>query len=100
MDFSLKMQILHLDVKKKNYIYRAIGSLHSIDGFKDKCKEYIEKINIPLIPGYFGKNQDIEFIKEKANKIGYPLLLKASHGGGGKGCALCRKKIAIQKSIL
>ena len=62
-------------------------------GSKTSAKNTIEKINIPLIPGYFGKNQDIEFIKEKANRIGYPALLKASHGGVEKGCALSKKNL-------
>ena len=76
-------------------------SAHSIRlmGSKTSAKNTIEKINIPLIPGYFGKNQDIEFIKEKANKIGYPLLLKASHGGGGKGMRVIEKKSQLEKAF-
>ena len=68
-------------------------------GSKTSAKNTIEKINIPLIPGYFGKNQDIEFIKEKANRIGYPLLLKASHGGGGKGMRIIEKKSQLEKAF-
>ena len=40
---------------------------------------------VPCIPGYHGSNQDVDFLKSEASKIGYPVLLKAVKGGGGKG---------------
>ena len=40
---------------------------------------------VPCIPGYHGSNQDLGFLKQEAEKIGYPVLLKAVKGGGGKG---------------
>lgn len=39
---------------------------------------------VPLVPGYHGDNQDIDFLKSEAEKIGYPILIKPTHGGGGK----------------
>ena len=41
--------------------------------------------NVPTIPGYHGTRQDPDFLKEKALEIGYPVLIKAVKGGGGKG---------------
>ena len=41
--------------------------------------------NVPVVPGYHGKNQDPQFLKQKALEIGYPVLIKAIKGGGGKG---------------
>lgn len=41
---------------------------------------------VPLVPGYHGSEQDIEFMKLEADKIGYPILIKPTHGGGGKVC--------------
>ncbi|MFX3675625.1 MAG: ATP-grasp domain-containing protein [bacterium] len=45
----------------------------------------MEEIKIPLIPGYHGDEQEPNFLKKEADKIGYPVLVKASAGGGGKG---------------
>ncbi|MEG0884456.1 MAG: biotin carboxylase N-terminal domain-containing protein, partial [Janthinobacterium sp.] len=57
---------------------RAMGS-------KSAAKSLMEKANVPLVPGYHGENQDADFLHGQADKIGYPVLLKASAGGGGKG---------------
>ena len=57
---------------------RAMGS-------KSAAKTLMEKAGVPLVPGYHGDNQDPLFLKGQADKIGYPLLIKASAGGGGKG---------------
>jgi 3-methylcrotonyl-CoA carboxylase alpha subunit len=54
-------------------------------GSKSAAKLIMEKANVPLVPGYHGDNQDPSFLQNEANKIGYPLLLKAAFGGGGKG---------------
>lgn len=54
-------------------------------GLKSESKRLMESAGVPLIPGYHGDNQDPEFLHEQADKIGYPLLIKASSGGGGKG---------------
>lgn len=43
---------------------------------------------VPLVPGYHGDEQDIDFMKLEADKIGYPILIKPTHGGGGKVCLL------------
>lgn len=39
---------------------------------------------VPLVPGYHGNKQDIDLMKLEADKIGYPVLIKPTHGGGGK----------------
>src|SRR5476649_1039611 len=57
---------------------RAMGS-------KSAAKSLMEKANVPLVPGYHGENQDADFLHTQADQIGYPVLLKASAGGGGKG---------------
>jgi len=43
---------------------------------------------VPLVPGYHGNDQDIDLMKSEAEKIGYPVLIKPTHGGGGKVCHL------------
>ncbi|MBN3780362.1 acetyl/propionyl/methylcrotonyl-CoA carboxylase subunit alpha [Burkholderia sp. Ac-20345] len=54
-------------------------------GLKAASKALMEKANVPLTPGYHGDNQDPAFLAEQAETIGYPVLIKASAGGGGKG---------------
>src|SRR5436190_10250951 len=54
-------------------------------GDKSAAKRLMEKAGVPLVPGYHGENQDPAFLQREADKIGYPVLIKASAGGGGKG---------------
>jgi 3-methylcrotonyl-CoA carboxylase alpha subunit len=54
-------------------------------GLKDRAKALMEKAGVPVVPGYHGDNQDAAFLKRKAYEIGYPVLIKAVAGGGGKG---------------
>ncbi|MBP6115954.1 MAG: acetyl/propionyl/methylcrotonyl-CoA carboxylase subunit alpha [Neisseriaceae bacterium] len=57
-------------------------------GLKATAKALMEKAGVPLTPGYHGDNQDPQFLHQEADRIGYPLLIKASAGGGGKGMSL------------
>ena len=54
-------------------------------GSKTRAKEIMHQANVPLVPGYYGDNQDTEFLQAEAENIGYPVLIKAAFGGGGKG---------------
>lgn len=54
-------------------------------GSKAAAKALMEQAGVPLVPGYHGDNQDTAFLKSQADTIGYPVLIKASAGGGGKG---------------
>ena len=54
-------------------------------GSKSAAKALMEKAGVPLVPGYHGDRQDPAFLKEQADIMGYPVLIKASAGGGGKG---------------
>ncbi len=54
-------------------------------GLKSASKALMEKAGVPLTPGYHGDNQDSSFLAGQAEGIGYPVLIKASAGGGGKG---------------
>ena len=54
-------------------------------GLKAESKQLMEKAGVPLVPGYHGANQDAAMLKNEADRIGYPVLIKASAGGGGKG---------------
>ncbi|TRX55639.1 acetyl/propionyl/methylcrotonyl-CoA carboxylase subunit alpha [Thalassomonas sp. M1454] len=54
-------------------------------GSKSAAKVIMEKANVPLVPGYHGEDQSPAIIKKAADDMGYPVLLKATAGGGGKG---------------
>ena len=54
-------------------------------GLKSQAKSLMGRAGVPLVPGYHGDNQDAAFLLEEAARIGYPVLIKASAGGGGKG---------------
>ena len=62
-------------------------SAKSIRLFGDKisAKNLVQDLNIPTIPGYQGENQDLEHLLAKAQEVGYPLMVKAAAGGGGRG---------------
>ena len=57
-------------------------------GLKDAAKELMLEAGVPVVPGYHGGNQDPDFLAAEAEKIGYPVLIKARAGGGGKGMRL------------
>src|SRR6478672_11399318 len=54
-------------------------------GLKDRAKALMEQAGVPVVPGYHGERQEPAFLKQKADEIGYPVLIKAIAGGGGKG---------------
>ncbi|WP_439491631.1 biotin carboxylase N-terminal domain-containing protein [Blastomonas fulva] len=54
-------------------------------GLKDAAKKLMDAAGVPTTPGYLGDNQDPDFLAEQAAAIGYPVLIKAVAGGGGKG---------------
>jgi 3-methylcrotonyl-CoA carboxylase alpha subunit len=54
-------------------------------GLKDAAKALMERAGVPVVPGYHGENQDPAYLADRAAEIGYPVLIKARAGGGGKG---------------
>jgi len=60
-------------------------------GDKKGSKEKMIDIGVPVIPGYHGVNQEPDYLKSEADKMGYPVLIKASAGGGGKGMRVVNK---------
>lgn len=57
-------------------------------GLKDAAKVLMVNSGVPVVPGYHGENQDANFLADEAEKIGFPVLIKARAGGGGKGMRL------------
>lgn len=61
-------------------------------GSKQKSKRLMIESGVPTVPGYTGDNQEPDFLQEEAVKIGFPVLIKASAGGGGKGMRVASSK--------
>ncbi len=68
-------------------------------GLKDGAKALMEKAGVPVVPGYHGDMQDADFLKRKAYEVGYPVLIKAVAGGGGKGMRRVDKAIDFEPAL-
>lgn len=66
------------------FIGPPVGAIEAM-GSKSAAKNIMEEANVPLVPGYHGDDQSSAIIKKAADDMGYPVLLKATAGGGGKG---------------
>ncbi|MGB0682997.1 MAG: biotin carboxylase N-terminal domain-containing protein [Magnetovibrionaceae bacterium] len=71
---------------------RAMGS-------KAEAKAIMEQARVPLVPGYHGEDQSAERMAEAAGEIGYPVLLKAAAGGGGRGMRACERPDDFQEAL-
>ena len=60
-------------------------------GSKSEAKKIMGAAGVPLTPGYHGDDQDPAHLHQQADEIGYPVLIKAAAGGGGKGMRLVEK---------
>ena len=68
-------------------------------GLKDAAKCLMEQAGVPVVPGYQGDVQDPELLAARANDIGYPILIKARAGGGGKGMRLVRSTEEFETAL-
>jgi 3-methylcrotonyl-CoA carboxylase alpha subunit len=71
---------------------RAMGS-------KSAAKTLMEKAGVPLVPGYHGDSQDFSLLAAAAERIGYPVLIKASAGGGGKGMRIVEHPGLLSEAV-
>jgi 3-methylcrotonyl-CoA carboxylase alpha subunit len=75
------------------------ASAISAMGSKSAAKQLMQTAGVPLVPGYHGDNQDPDFLREQADAIGYPVLIKASAGGGGKGMRIVEDRAAFADAL-
>jgi 3-methylcrotonyl-CoA carboxylase alpha subunit len=68
-------------------------------GDKAAAKRLMERAGVPLVPGYHGENQDPGFLAKEAQRIGFPVLIKASAGGGGKGMRIVAKAAEFKAAL-
>ena len=71
----------------------------SLMGDKIAAKNTMQKAGVPVIPGYHGPKQDDKSLISEAEKIGFPLLVKAAAGGGGKGMRIVHSEDTLKESI-
>ncbi|SDK32587.1 MULTISPECIES: acetyl/propionyl/methylcrotonyl-CoA carboxylase subunit alpha [Bradyrhizobium] len=69
-------------------------------GSKSGSKQLMEKAGVPLVPGYHGEVQDEAILAEAADKIGFPVLVKASAGGGGRGMRVVKSAGELSAAIV
>ena len=70
-----------------------------IMGDKNLAKETVVAAGVPVVPGYSGDPRDVTALKAAAKKIGYPVLIKAAAGGGGKGMRLVEKPEQLARPL-
>ncbi|MEG1832725.1 MAG: acetyl/propionyl/methylcrotonyl-CoA carboxylase subunit alpha [Burkholderiaceae bacterium] len=68
-------------------------------GSKSQAKALMERAAVPLVPGYHGDQQDPAFLRGEADRIGYPVLIKASAGGGGKGMRVVERSAEFEAAL-
>ena len=68
-------------------------------GLKDEAKALMQQADVPVVPGYHGARQEGDFLRSKAYEIGYPVLIKAVAGGGGKGMRRVNKQIEFDDAL-
>ena len=68
-------------------------------GLKDAAKRLMIEAGVPVVPGYHGDNQDPTYLEAEAEKIGYPVLIKARAGGGGKGMRRVEEPADFRSSL-
>jgi len=72
------------------FIGPPVAAIHAM-GSKSAAKSLMEAAGVPLVPGYHGDDQCPDLLQAQADRIGYPVLIKASAGGGGKGMRVVEK---------
>ena len=68
-------------------------------GSKSESKRIMSEAKVPVVPGYHGEDQSTERFLQEAQRIGYPVLVKAVHGGGGKGMRLVHSPDQMAEAI-
>ena len=68
-------------------------------GLKDAAKKLMAEAGVPTTPGYLGEDQSEERLQKEADAIGYPVLIKATAGGGGKGMRKVEKKADFKAAL-
>jgi len=80
------------------FIGPSVSAIRAM-GLKDAAKVLMQKAGVPVVPGYLGDNQNPAHLAAEAGKIGYPVLIKAVAGGGGKGMRLVQDPVDFDAAL-
>ena len=86
-------------LKKMIFILLALTKTMEMMGDKITARQTVHSAGVPVIPGSTDAVNSVEEIKELAKDIGYPLVLKAASGGGGKGIRIVKEENQLEKSL-
>ena len=75
------------------------ASAIEVMGSKSKAKKLMESAGVPLVPGYHGEEQEVSYLSQMANEIGFPILVKASAGGGGRGMRIVESLDDLEAAV-
>jgi len=75
------------------------ASAMEVMGSKAASRKLMQRLGVPVVPGYDGEEQSIPHLEKEAESIGYPLLVKASGGGGGKGMKIVASRDELRTSV-
>lgn len=87
-----------LEQKNITFIGPSSSAIRSM-GSKAESKRIMESARVPVVPGYHGEQNDPEHLLSEAKKIGFPVMLKASLGGGGKGMRIVRSEREFMQQL-
>ena len=85
-----------LDKAGITFIGPTAKTIHAM-GSKSAAKDLMEAASVPTTPGYQGEDQSVDTFKKESERIGYPVLLKATAGGGGKGMRIVNSEMNWKK---
>lgn len=83
----------------KRYVSPNLNRLQGLT-VSSESKDIMTAAGVPCIPGYHGANQDPDFLLAEATKIGFPVLLKAVKGGGGRGMRIARTPAEFKEQLI
>ncbi len=81
-----------------NFIGPPASAIRAM-GLKSASKALMERSGVPVVPGYYGDAQDLATLTAAAERTGYPVLLKASAGGGGKGMRVVERRADLEGAV-
>jgi 3-methylcrotonyl-CoA carboxylase alpha subunit len=80
------------------FIGPSVAAMRAMSS-KASAKQIMQRCGVPLLPGYHGDDQDVARLKSEAGRIGYPVLIKATAGGGGKGMRVVERAAEFEERL-
>jgi len=81
------------------FVGPGVAAIESM-GHKSRAKELMVAAGVPSLPGYSGKEQSLEFLIEKGKEVGFPVMIKAAAGGGGRGLRIATDVASLRELLI